>query len=128
MGLVKERQSRGKKRMLEALRNTYGIVCEAVKMTGIARRTHYEWLKNDEEYRKAVQDVKEIAKDFVEGKLFECIKEKDTTAIIFYLKTQAKDRGYADRDVADSINIGEIKVQVVYVDGNQNDKSILPSE
>jgi hypothetical protein len=128
MGLVKERQSKEKKRMLEALRNTYGIVSEAVKITGIGRRTHYEWLHSDEEYRKAVQDVKEIAKDFVESKLFECIQEKDITGIIFYLKTQAKDRGYADRDVVDSINIGEIKVQVLYVDGNQNDKSVLPSE
>jgi hypothetical protein len=128
MGLVKERQSRDKKRMLEALRSTYGIVSEAVKIAGITRPTHYEWLHSDEEYRKAVQDIKEIAKDFVEGKLFECIQEKDITAIIFYLKTQAKDRGYADRDVSETINIGEIKVQIVYVDGNQNDKSVLPSE
>jgi hypothetical protein len=128
MSLFEERQKEEKERMLEALRNTYGIVSDAVKIAGISRGTHYYWLHSDEEYRKAVQDVKEIAKDFVESKLFECIQEKDITGIIFYLKTQAKDRGYADRDVVDSINIGEIKVQVLYVDGNQNDKSVLPSE
>jgi len=128
MNLVKERQSREKKRMLEALRNTYGIVSEAVKIAGISRRIHYEWLHSDEEYRKAVQDVKEIAKDFVERKLFECIQEKNITGIIFYLKTQAKDRGYADRDVSDSTNIGEIKVQVVQVNGNKDNQSVLPSE
>lgn len=128
MSLVKERQSREKKRMLDALRNTYGIVSEAVKIVGIERKTHYNWLHSDEEYRKAVQDVKEIAKDFVESKLFECIQEKNITGIIFYLKTQAKDRGYDDRDVADSINISEIKVQVVQVDGNKDNQSILPSE
>jgi hypothetical protein len=128
MGLLEERQRGDKERMLEALRKTYGIVSDAVKIAGIGRRTHYEWLHSDEEYRKAVQDIREVAKDFVESKLFECIQEKDITAIIFYLKTQAKDRGYADRELADNINIGEIKVQVVYVDGNQDNKSILSSE
>jgi hypothetical protein len=128
MGLVQERQKKDKERMLEALCNTYGIVSEAVKIAGISRRIHYEWLHSDEEYKKAVQDVKEIAKDFVEGKLFECIKEKNITGIIFYLKTQAKDRGYAERELTDSINVGEIKVQVVHVDGGQDNQSILPSE
>jgi len=126
MGLVEERQKRYKKRMLEALRATYGIVSEAAKIVGIEKKTHYNWLHSDEEYRRAVEEVKETVKDFVEGKLLECIQERDTTAIIFYLKTQAKDRGYAEREVAENINIGEIKVQVVYVD--KNDQSVLPPQ
>lgn len=39
---------------------------------------------------------KESMRDIAESKLLENIKLGDNTAIIFFLKTQAKDRGYGD--------------------------------
>lgn len=86
-----------KKRVLEALEEAHGIVSIACKNAGIGRTSFYNWKNDDSEFAAAVEEVNESAIDHVEGKLFNRIDDKDTTAIIFFLKTRAKKRGYVER-------------------------------
>jgi len=86
-----------KKDMIAALEKTLGIVTTACKIVGISRATHYEWVKTDAEYKKAVEDIDNICLDFVESQLHTRIKEGDTTSMIFYLKTKGKKRGYIEK-------------------------------
>jgi hypothetical protein len=86
-----------KKAMIEALEQSLGIVTSACKKVGIGRTTHYEWLKTDEEYKKAVNSIEDIALDFAESQLHLQIQEGSTTSTIFYLKTKGKKRGYVER-------------------------------
>lgn len=86
-----------KKAMIEALEKSLGIVTSATKSVGISRQTHYRWMIEDEQYKKDVEGISEIAKDFVESQLFKQIKENNTSSTIFFLKTKAKDRGYIER-------------------------------
>ena len=90
-----------KRLMINALEKTLGVVTSACKIVGIARSTHYNWYDNDRDYRDAVDDISNIALDFAESKLHEMIKDKDTTATIFYLKTKGKKRGYIERNEID---------------------------
>ena len=86
-----------KKAMIEALEKSLGIVTTACKNVGIDRRTHYRWLKDDQDYKEAVESVEDIALDFAESQLHKQIKEGNPTSTIFYLKTKAKRRGYIER-------------------------------
>ena len=86
-----------KKALIEALDASLGIVSTAVKLVGIHRATYYEWVKNDPEFKRAVEDINENALDFAETALHGKIKVGDTTAIIFYLKTKGKKRGYVEK-------------------------------
>ena len=86
-----------KKAMIEALTKTLGVVTPACKQVGIARSTFYEWVKNDPEFKAEVQDVEDISLDFSESSLFRQIKNENTTATIFHLKTKGKKRGYIER-------------------------------
>ena len=86
-----------KKAMIQALEKSLGVVTSACKAVGINRSTHYEWLKTDEEYKKEVEDVENIALDFAESQLHKQIKEGNTSGTIFYLKTKGKKRGYVER-------------------------------
>ena len=88
--------------MIKALEKSLGVVTIACKEVGIERSTHYDWLKNDEEYKKAVEDLGDVALDFAESMLHKQIQEKDTTATIFYLKTKGKKRGYIERTEVDA--------------------------
>lgn len=83
-----------KKLMIEALRKSLGVVTPACEAVGIARSTHYEWLDVDPEYKKAVDEMADIALDFVESKLFKSINDGSDTASIFYLKYKGKKRNY----------------------------------
>ncbi len=86
-----------KKRLIHALLESKGIASSACEAAQIPRSTYYHWLKEDPDFKAAVDDVQEFAIDFVEGKLYDKISTGDTIATIFYLKTRAKKRGYVER-------------------------------
>ena len=86
-----------KRAMIEALEKTLGIVTQAAKMVNISRMVHYDWLKEDAEYAKAVEDINDIALDFAETALYRQIRENNTASTIFYLKTKGRNRGYVER-------------------------------
>jgi hypothetical protein len=92
-----EKQHPKKVAMIEALKNSLGIVTSACETVGIDRTTHYRWLKDDEEYRIATEDIDNISLDFVESQLFKQIRDGNTTATIFYLKTKGAVRGYIEK-------------------------------
>jgi hypothetical protein len=105
-----------KKAMLEALQQTLGVVTPACEIVGISRITHYEWMKTDENYKKSVDDIANIAIDFAESKLYSQIKNGDTTATIFYLKTKGKTRGYIERTEFDHTTNGKELHQSIQVE------------
>jgi len=106
-----------KKAMLAALEKHYGIVTYAAKEIDIDRVTHYRWLDTDPEYKKAVEDIDNVALDHTESKLHQLIegvwmetkpdKEGETivyqvppnvSAVIYHLKTRGKKRGYVEKE------------------------------
>jgi len=96
-----------KKAMLDALRQTLGIVTAACDKAGVSRATHYRWLAEDADYKAAVADLSEVAKDFAESSLFQQIRNQEASATIFFLKTKARDRGYIERKDLDLTSKGE---------------------
>ena len=83
--------------MIKALEQSLGIVTTAAKIAGIDRSTHYEWIKTDEDYNQKVIDLENVTLDFAESQLHKQVKEGNTTATIFLLKTKGKKRGYIER-------------------------------
>ena len=85
-----------KQKLIEALEVSLGIVTEACEKTGLSRTQHYKWYKEDEDYRKKVQEIDGMFIDFAGTHLKEQIEKGSTPATIFYLKTRGKTRGYGD--------------------------------
>ena len=84
------------KAFLKHFKEGHGIISYACQAAGIARRTYYNWIEKDEKFRDAVDEVAEEVIDVVESKLLRKINDEDLTAIIFYLKTKGKARGYVE--------------------------------
>lgn len=104
-----------KKKTLEALILTKGIVSSTCTKVNISRSTFYNWCNDDTDFKAAVDEINEAAIDFVESKLLEKIngitvqtynskgepviyaQPPSDTAIIFFLKTKGRKRGYSER-------------------------------
>lgn len=94
---IDERVAQEKADLLQALANTSGIISSACKAANVSRMTYYRWYNEDPDFREKADDIKELQKDFAESLILKKMKEGDTTMIIFYAKTQMKDRGYTER-------------------------------
>ncbi len=101
--------SPAQKRFLEALRETLGNVSAACAATGTARATHYVWRKSPA-YLEALEDLEERNLDRAESALYGLIETGNVTAIIFYLKTKGRGRGYAEKVALD---VGPSPVSIV---------------
>lgn len=86
-----------KKAMIDALKKSLGVVSGACDQVGISRDTHYRWMREDEEYNKKVQELSDVALDFVETSLHRQIQNGSTAATIFYLKCKGRNRGYIEK-------------------------------
>ena len=90
-----------KETLLKALEKSLGVVTIACKKADIPRSTYYKWLKEDTEFAKNVRDIENIALDFAESQLHSQMRDGNTSATIFYLKTKGKKRGYVERQELD---------------------------
>lgn len=89
--------AKSKKAFLKNLSIGKGIISYACSLTGITRATYYNWINKDSNFKKKCEDIQEEILDIVESKLLNKINEEDLTAIIFYLKTKGKKRGYVEK-------------------------------
>jgi len=86
---IEKRQSKNKEQLLEILKKT-PIVQIACEKAGVGRATYYRWRKEDAEFAQqsdqALLDGSLLVNDMAESQLMSAIKDKNMTAIIFWLK------------------------------------------
>ena len=100
----------------KAIVKAFGNLSIAAKSLQVDRHTIYKWIE-EEGLEQAVIDGRNSRIDFVESKLDQKIDGGDTTAIIFFLKTQGKSRGYVERQEVTGAE-GQKLFQVTIVDGD----------
>ena len=86
-----------KSNLLEALEKSLGVVTTACKIVDCNRSTFYKYYNNDQDFKASVDELQNLTLDFAESQLHQQIKDGNTTATIFYLKTKGKKRGYVER-------------------------------
>jgi predicted DNA-binding transcriptional regulator AlpA len=91
-----KRTQENKKKLIEALEKSLGIVTEACDKASLSRTQFYKWYKEDEHFKKQVDNIEGKFIDFAETHLKKQIENDNTQATIFYLKTRGRRRGYGD--------------------------------
>lgn len=84
-----------------------GNATNIAKALKCSRQTVIARMNESEELKQAFVDAREARIDWAESKLDTRINAGDITAIIFFLKTQGKSRGYVERQETDHMTGGE---------------------
>lgn len=87
--IIEKKQSKNKEQLLEILKKT-PIVQIACEKAGVGRASYYRWRKEDADFAQqsdqALLDGSLLVNDMAESQLMSAIKDKNMTAIIFWLK------------------------------------------
>ena len=75
---------------------------------GISRKTFYEWKEKKKKLAEGLEAADEAIIDFAESKLVEHINNDDVQALIFFLRTKGKKRGYVEKTESD-VNINQFE-------------------
>ena len=110
------------KKIIAAVSESKGLLTIAARKAGISYRTLCKYAQQCPTIRQAINDSRESITDMAEGKLYQAIIAGNMTAIIFYLKTKAKDRGYIERQEVTGEGGGPVEILVTY-DKGQADAS-----
>ncbi len=98
------------RKIMTAVTESKGLLTLAAKKAGIGYRTLCKYAELCPTIRQAINESRESITDMAEGKLYQAINAGNMTAIIFYLKTKAKDRGYIERSEFTGAGGGPIQV------------------
>ena len=85
----------------KALTENRGLVTYAAKALGSSFDNLNRYIKANPKLEKLIEALQERRLDFAESKLDSLIDKEDKTAIIFFLKTRGKKRGYIEDEKMD---------------------------
>lgn len=106
-GKKKGRNHYTTEQFIKAIPGTGGIITTIAKKVGCDWYTAKKFITQYATVQTAYQAERETVKDHVENALIIEAKEGESWAVKYYLSTQAKDRGYAERQEIDLTSDGE---------------------
>jgi len=109
--------------VIEAIKGSRGIITAVSKRLNCSRTYAHKLIAKFATAKQALYDERESMKDFTEAKLFQLIDAGNPTMIIFYSKTQMKDRGYVERVEQTGPDGAPIQSQntIIYLPNNGRD-------
>lgn len=112
--------------MAKALYLGHGIISNAAKRMGCDRKTITKYMQDYPELQEWADLGREYSVDLAEDALMARIKKGDTTAILFKLRTQGKDRGYIEKREIEQTT--QTNVTVVAMDYRQGLHPLAPAD
>jgi hypothetical protein len=86
-----------KEKIIKQIHKYRGNISAVAKALQRSRNTIYLFMRDNPEVKQALDDEREILIDGIENKFYEQCLEGNTTSMIFFLKTQGKNRGWIEK-------------------------------
>lgn len=93
------------------LRELHGNMAAVARSCGVARQSVHHFVHQHPELVAVFKECREAMKDHAESALYSAIFDKEAWAVCFFLKTQARDRGYVERHEHEHGGIGGGPIQ-----------------
>lgn len=96
--------------IIEKLKKHRGNVSAVARSLGASRTAVYNYINDHKTVKAALEEARESMKDEAESVLYSKVLEGSTPELLFYLKTQAQDRGYIERQKFDHSMEGKLVI------------------
>ena len=104
------------KQVTEALLKSDGTLTAAASKLGVTRQAVYNYIKRYD-LQSVIEDARENMVDEAVGQLHRLVRDGNLGATIFYLKTQAKGRGFTERIEQTGANGEPIEYRQIKTEG-----------
>lgn len=105
------------------LRELSGNMAAVARSFGVTRQAVWKFCNAREALRAVSHECRETMKDHAESALYKAVLSGEAWAVCFYLKTQAKDRGYIEKQElaveSDALG-GGVRERLREVDGDDH--------
>jgi predicted transcriptional regulator len=101
----------------DQLRQLHGNMAAVARAFGVTRPAVYNYIHRHPTLVEVLKECRETMKDHAESALYSAVFDKEAWAVCFYLKTQAKDRGYVEKSELDVTERVRQRVVEEVVDG-----------
>lgn len=91
------RKKPSKKNFIQQIEGSGGLILPLAQAYGVTRKTIYDWINKNPEYKRAMEEARENLLDIAESKLLNKVTAGDQRACEFVLRTLGKDRGYVEK-------------------------------
>lgn len=93
-----------------------GNIAAIARHLGVSRGTIHNRMAESATLKTAIVDAREAMIDNAESVLYDQALKGNTTALIFFLKTQGRGRGYVERQEITGADGGAIGITITYED------------
>jgi hypothetical protein len=98
-----------KQALVNAMKKYFSNITSACDACHISRATFYSWYNKDSLFRENIDDLRMLLDDNIETTaISKCLNDRDTTMLIFMLKTRMKARGYVEKTEVEQV--GELRI------------------
>ena len=91
---IKDSLTEAQKRVLAIYEKAPGNLSYVAIIAGVPRRTIYNWLRDDDNFKRAFDSKVEYLYYFAKSKLLVAVDRNEKGAAIFFLKTFGKRHGF----------------------------------
>jgi hypothetical protein len=100
--------------VIAKIHDLHGNVSSVARFFKLSRQTMHKYINDKPSVKAALEESREKMIDNVESALYSQALAGNTTAMIFFLKTQGKSRGYVERNELTGKDGNEVTIKVVY--------------
>lgn len=101
--------------VIQGIEETNGNLAAVARRFGVKRQAVWEYVQRHPSCKTAYEEQRQTMVDSAESVLYrKVLAGEDTTALIFFLKTQGKARGYTEK--TETEQSGDLRIVVEYAD------------
>ena len=100
--------------VIAKIHDLHGNVSSVARFFKMSRQTLYKYINDHVTVQAALEESREKMIDNVESALYSQALAGNTTAMIFFLKTRGKKRGYVERQEVTGADGHEVVLRVKY--------------